>query len=151
RPLRLSAHRDRRRQSRRSRETPPSCGQCWAPNTQPLSPTRAWLRSFPWTLKMSKIQPHERNMISPGGGSPMSMQAAILDFDGVLVDSEPLHYRAMHAALLPEGITINPGEYAREYIGYNDREAMRRALSAWSVDASRERVEALVKRKAERY
>ena len=34
------------------------------------------------------------------------MRAAIFDFDGVLVDSEPLHFAAMRAALVPEGFEI---------------------------------------------
>ena len=32
------------------------------------------------------------------------MRAVIFDFDGVLVDSEKLHFRAQRDALIPEGI-----------------------------------------------
>src|SRR5258705_329158 len=35
------------------------------------------------------------------------MRAAIFDFDGVLVDSEPLHFGSLRDALLPEGIVID--------------------------------------------
>src|SRR4029079_12860280 len=58
----------------------------------------------------------------------MAMRAVIFDFDGVLVNSEPLHFRAMREALLPEAIDITSEEYDRHYLAYDDREAMRVAL-----------------------
>jgi beta-phosphoglucomutase len=56
------------------------------------------------------------------------MKAVIFDFDGVLVNSEPLHFRAMRDALVPEGFTITTEEYEGRYLAYDDREAMRVAL-----------------------
>jgi beta-phosphoglucomutase len=58
----------------------------------------------------------------------MPMKAVIFDFDGVLVNSEPLHFRAMRDALVPEGFTITTEEYEGQYLAYDDREAMRVAL-----------------------
>ncbi len=52
----------------------------------------------------------------------------IFDFDGVLVNSEPLHFRAMRDSLVPEGIVIDATEYLRNYVAYDDRRAIRIAL-----------------------
>lgn len=56
------------------------------------------------------------------------MRAVLFDFDGVLVNSEPLHYRALRDALLPEGIVIDEETYARDYLAQDDRGAIRLAL-----------------------
>jgi beta-phosphoglucomutase len=63
----------------------------------------------------------------------MPLRAAVFDFDGVIVDSEPLHFRALRDALLPEGVGITEEEYVRAYLAYDDREAVRRALERHGV------------------
>ncbi len=76
----------------------------------------------------------------------MALRAAVFDFDGVLVDSEPLHYRSLRDALRPEGIEIGEEEYLRVYLAYDDREAIRLALEMHGEDAEpsrRERIEVL--------
>lgn len=77
------------------------------------------------------------------------MRAVLFDFDGVLVDSEPLHYRALRDALAPEGIVVDEGSYAREYLAYDDRGAIRLALERHGLASDRERVERVARRKAE--
>ena len=76
------------------------------------------------------------------------MRAVIFDFDGVLVNSEPLHYRAMRDALAPEGILVDPAEYLREYVAYDDRLALGRALELHGQPAGVVRIEELAARKA---
>lgn len=76
------------------------------------------------------------------------MRAVLFDFDGVLVDSEPLHYRAMRDALLPEGIVVDEASYAREYLAYDDRGAIRLALERHGRPAGRADVERAAARKA---
>jgi beta-phosphoglucomutase len=56
------------------------------------------------------------------------MRAVLFDFDGVLVNSEPLHYRALRDCLRPEGIEIGEEEYLTSYLAYDDAEAIRVAL-----------------------
>ena len=58
----------------------------------------------------------------------MALRAAVFDFDGVIVDSEPLHYRSLRDALRPEGVEISEAEYLQVYLAYDDREAIRLAL-----------------------
>jgi beta-phosphoglucomutase len=57
------------------------------------------------------------------------LRAVIFDFDGVLVNSEPLHFQALRDALLPEEIVIDEEIYAREYLAQDDRGAIRLALA----------------------
>ena len=79
------------------------------------------------------------------------MRAALFDFDGVLVDSERLHFRAQHDALVPEGIDIAEDEYYRHYLAYDDRGAIRRALEHHGRPHDPARIEALAVRKARIY
>lgn len=45
------------------------------------------------------------------------MAAICLDFDGTLVDSEPLHYEAWYAELLPLGVQLAEAEYLAHFCG----------------------------------
>lgn len=76
------------------------------------------------------------------------MRAAIFDFDGVLVDSEPLHFGSLREALLPEGIVIDEAEYVRHYLAYDDRGSIRLALESHGMPCERARVEVIAERKA---
>jgi HAD superfamily hydrolase (TIGR01509 family) len=72
----------------------------------------------------------------------------IFDFDGVLVNSEPLHFRALRAALQTDGITITEEEYLREYVAYDDRGSIRLALEQHGRPVDLQRVGALAAVKA---
>ena len=76
------------------------------------------------------------------------MRAVIFDFDGVLVNSEPLHFRAMRDSLVPEGIVIDSTEYLRSYVAYDDRAAIRLALEQHGQPSDLVRVEIVADRKA---
>jgi beta-phosphoglucomutase-like phosphatase (HAD superfamily) len=52
-------------------------------------------------------------------------RAVLFDFDGVVVNSEPLHFYAMHEVLQGERVEITEDEYYRELIGFDDRGAFR--------------------------
>lgn len=72
----------------------------------------------------------------------------IFDFDGVLVNSEPLHFRAMRDSLVPEGIVIDPTEYLRDYVAFDDRRAIRLALEQHGHPSDLAHVEIVADRKA---
>jgi beta-phosphoglucomutase len=78
----------------------------------------------------------------------VSLRAAVFDFDGVIVDSEPLHYRALRDALLAEEVLITHEEYYGLYLAYDDWQAIRLALEHHGEPASPERIEAVAERKA---
>src|SRR3972149_5957479 len=54
------------------------------------------------------------------------LRAIIFDFDGVIADTEPLHYRAFCKVLAGLSITVTPDEYFAKYVGLSDREFIQR-------------------------
>lgn len=57
------------------------------------------------------------------------LRAIIFDFDGVVVDSEPVHYAAIRDVAATQGIELSYDRYLRDLIGYDDRDAFRHLLS----------------------
>jgi beta-phosphoglucomutase len=55
-------------------------------------------------------------------------RAVLFDFDGVIVNSEPLHFYAFHEVLKAEGVEITEDEYYRELIGFDDRGGFRKVF-----------------------
>lgn len=45
------------------------------------------------------------------------------DFDGVVIDSEPIHFRAFRDVLAPLGLPLSWEDYCKDYLGYDDRAA----------------------------
>lgn len=56
------------------------------------------------------------------------LKAIIFDFDGVVVDSEPVHYKAFMEIGKDLGVAFDYQHYLRHYIGYDDRDAIRAML-----------------------
>jgi beta-phosphoglucomutase len=61
-------------------------------------------------------------------------EAVLFDFDGILVDSEPMHHRAFTEVLDPLGMGFTWGEYVETYMGFDDRDAFREAFRAKGID-----------------
>jgi beta-phosphoglucomutase len=60
-------------------------------------------------------------------------EAVLFDFDGILVDSEPMHHRAFNEVLEPLGMIFPWKEYVETYMGFDDRDAFREAFRAKGV------------------
>lgn len=58
------------------------------------------------------------------------LNAVIFDFDGIIVDSEPMHYQAFSHVLEPLGMAFSWEEYCETYIGFDDRDTFRQTLLA---------------------
>lgn len=58
------------------------------------------------------------------------LKAIIFDFDGVLADTEPLHYRMFERVLGEQGIVLTYEEYERRYIGLTDEECFQAVCEA---------------------
>ena len=66
--------------------------------------------------------------------SPQRPEAVLFDFDGILVDTEPMHHRAFNEVLDPLGMEISWKEYVEIYMGFDDRDAFREAYRAKGID-----------------
>ncbi len=84
------------------------------------------------------------------------MRAIIFDFDGVIVNSEPLHEAALRTAVGEVGMSLPHERYMDEYIGYDDRDCFRviardhgRTLSSTDLerlaDAKRRAIEGVIR------
>ncbi|MBK5294857.1 MAG: HAD family phosphatase [Acidobacteriia bacterium] len=56
---------------------------------------------------------------------PNRYEAILFDFDGVLVDSEPLHFECWNQVLVPFGLSITWDDYVRTCIGVADQAMVR--------------------------
>ena len=77
------------------------------------------------------------------------LRAIVFDFDGVIANSEPLHFGAFRDVLAEEGVTLTEGDYYARYLGYDDVgvfKAIGAARAAWKADD----IARLVARKAVR-
>jgi beta-phosphoglucomutase len=57
------------------------------------------------------------------------LQAVIFDFDGVITDSEILHFRAFNAVLVQFGFQLTKPEYYKEYLGMSDADCFRALIA----------------------
>ncbi|MFW6059754.1 MAG: HAD family hydrolase [Phycisphaeraceae bacterium] len=67
------------------------------------------------------------------------LKAIVFDFDGVLVDSEPLHFEAFLEVLRPLGVTFDYRQYLLEFIGFDDRDAFAHILDGTEAGADDDR------------
>ncbi|MCU1381779.1 MAG: Phosphorylated carbohydrates phosphatase [Acidobacteria bacterium] len=78
----------------------------------------------------------------------MALRAIVFDFDGVIANSEPLHFCAFRDLLAEEGLTLTKAEYYAEYLGFDDVGAFEAIAVRERVTWSAARVTELVARKA---
>jgi len=80
----------------------------------------------------------------------MKLRAVVFDFDGVIANSEPRHFRALHDVLASTGVSLSERDYYARYLGYDDVAAFR-AIGADFGAFGPEQVASLVSRKAVRF
>ncbi|MGE4286610.1 MAG: HAD family hydrolase [Phycisphaerae bacterium] len=81
----------------------------------------------------------------------MGLEAVIFDFDGVLADTELLHYRAFCAALESEGVRLEKDVYWEKYLGYTDKEAFEQMSSDFGFSLNANKLSWLIDEKAARF
>ncbi len=79
------------------------------------------------------------------------LRGILFDFNGVLVDDEPVHLELFQKVLGEEGIELTSKDYYAHYLGYDDRDCLRAVLEAAGAEASRGRLARLIERKAGYY
>jgi len=50
----------------------------------------------------------------------MSLRAVVFDFDGVIANSEPLHFQAYRDILAPRQVVLTERDYYARYLGFDD-------------------------------
>ena len=78
-------------------------------------------------------------------------EAVLFDFDGILVDSEPMHHRAFTEVLDPLGMGFTWQEYVETYMGFDDRDSFREAFRAKGIDLDEANLAKLVAAKSEAF
>ncbi|CDZ76137.1 Phosphorylated carbohydrates phosphatase [Legionella massiliensis] len=78
-------------------------------------------------------------------------QALIFDFDGVILDSEPLHYEACSFVFKQLGLALSYEEYVEKYLGLSDKEMFPKVLSAKNFNLSLDKINALIEEKTKHY
>jgi beta-phosphoglucomutase len=53
------------------------------------------------------------------------LDALIFDFDGVIVDSEPVHLATFQEVLRTEGINLSHDDYYEKYLGFDDHDCFK--------------------------
>lgn len=82
----------------------------------------------------------------------MSMLSAIIfDFDGVIADTEPLHFASFRQTLAEIGISLSEPAYYADYLGYDDRGCFIAALTAHQRPTEPAALAQLMQRKARAY
>lgn len=74
--------------------------------------------------------------------------AVIFDFDGVIVDTEPIHYQVFQTILEPQGMGYSWQEYTDKYMGFDDRDAFREAFHTAGKEVSQDVLQLLINQKA---
>ena len=80
----------------------------------------------------------------------MALRAIVFDFDGVIANSEPLHFRAYRDVLAEEGIALSEPDYYAQYLGFDDVGAFEAVSRQHGVAWTGAQIEDLVARKAVR-
>jgi beta-phosphoglucomutase len=79
----------------------------------------------------------------------MGVAAVLFDFDGVIVNSEPLHYLAFATVLAEEKIELTEREYFGELIGFDDKGAIRHLYASRGLNLEPRTFLRLMTRKSE--
>ncbi len=76
------------------------------------------------------------------------LKAIIFDCDGVIADTEPLHFATFQKVLAEEGIPLTREDYFDRYLALDDRGCFTRAHADNSKDISSDKLSELIRRKA---
>lgn len=78
----------------------------------------------------------------------MPIQAVIFDFDGIIVDTEPLHHRAFCRVLEPLNLPLSWGRYYEHYLGFDDRDVLRTRFDEEGIRLEEDMMRRLIDEKA---
>jgi beta-phosphoglucomutase len=79
------------------------------------------------------------------------LKAIIFDCDGVIANTEPLHFQALRKTLADENIPLSETEYYQDYLSFDDKGCFMKAFAKRSQPLSASKISELILRKANYY
>jgi beta-phosphoglucomutase len=79
------------------------------------------------------------------------LRAVIFDFNGIIVDDEPIHFELFQRVLKEEGIKLTEADYYTRYLGFDDRGAFSTAYREHGRGLTQPKLAQLIERKAAYY
>ncbi len=79
------------------------------------------------------------------------LRAVIFDFNGVLVDDEPIHLEMFQRVLKDEGLSLEAEDYYTHYLGFDDRDCFKAFYKNHGHILSDATLQELVQRKGQYY
>lgn len=79
------------------------------------------------------------------------LRAVIFDFNGIIVDDEPIHFKLFQKVLREEGIPLTEEDYYARYLGFDDRGAFMAGYLNHNRPIDETKLGELIERKARYY
>ncbi len=76
------------------------------------------------------------------------LRAVIFDFNGIIIDDEPIHFELFQRVLSQEGIGLTKEDYYTRYLGFDDRGAFLTAYRDHGRELTDDQLARLVERKS---
>ncbi|MBT3200014.1 MAG: HAD family phosphatase [Phycisphaerales bacterium] len=77
------------------------------------------------------------------------MDALIFDFDGVIVDSEPVHLATFQEVLRSEGINLSHDDYYEKYLGFDDYDCFKHVGEDFNKPFTEDKIRELTEAKTQ--
>lgn len=81
----------------------------------------------------------------------MALKAVLFDFNGVILDDEPIHEELINQVLLTQNIRLFPDDFRQYCLGRSDRAGLRNIISSRGRFISEEYLDQLIEQKAIAY
>ncbi|MDX1386024.1 MAG: HAD family phosphatase [bacterium] len=79
------------------------------------------------------------------------IRAVFFDFNGVIVDDEPVHFELFQKVLEEEGLKLSKKGYYEKYLGMDDHDCFTTAIRDQGKSLTEDKIEGLIERKAGYY
>lgn len=81
----------------------------------------------------------------------MTLKAVLFDFNGIIINDEPLHEQLIEQLLIEENLRLKPGEYRELCLGRSDRACLSDLLTRRGRIVTDDYLKRLIERKAHAY
>ena len=75
------------------------------------------------------------------------LRAILFDCDGVIADTEPVHFKLFQEVLAEEGISLSESQYYEEYVGMRDKECFEAVFVRATKSLSADKLVGLIQKK----